>query len=380
VQKFDIVVIGAGPAGSAAAYTAAKEGVSVLLLEEHPEIGIPVVCAEGLSRKSITGYMDIEPAWISQHLHGAIIRGPHDQEFRIDYAGCGWVLDRATFDPALARMAHDVGAVVKTTSRAVGVNDQTLTVIHNGRREQYEYKIIIGADGMKSSVGAWFDVDTRLRVDEISVCAEYLLEDIRVDPSYAWLLFGERYAPGGYAWVFPKSRTSANIGLGISPVRTRRRAKQILDTWIAREFPGATVKRRIFGGVSAKILKRFSGDRFYLVGDAGRLADPLSGAGIANGIKSGVLAGRNAVARLKGKKDTFRADLGPAVLKEITYSQSVRNVYMRMTDNEYEHIFRIGKKIFAGHTVQSISIRRIVREVVLMSPHIMKSALKLLFK
>lgn len=380
MQKFDIVVIGAGPAGSAAAYTAAKEGVSVLLLEEHSEIGIPVVCAEGLSCKSIAGYLDVEPGWISQHLQGAVIRGPHDQEFRIDYAGCGWVLDRATFDPALARMAHDVGAVVKTASRAIGVNDQTLTVLHRGRREQYGYKIVIGADGMKSSVGAWFGVDTRLRVDEISVCAEYLLEDIRVDPSYAWLLFGERYAPGGYAWVFPKSPTSANVGLGISPTRTRTPAKQILDEWIAREFPGASIKRRIFGGVSAKILKRFSGDRFYLIGDAARLADPLSGAGIATGIKSGVLAGRNAAARLKGKKDTFRAELGAAVLKEITYSQSVRNVYMRMTDKEYEQIFKIGKRILAGHTVQSISIRRIVREVVLFSPYILKSALRLLLK
>ena len=380
MQKFDIVVIGAGPAGSAAAHTAAKEGASVLLLEEHPEIGIPVVCAEGLSRKSIAGYLDVQPEWISQHLQGAVIRGPHDQEFNIDYAGCGWVLDRATFDPALGRMAQDAGAVVRTNSRAVGVSDQTLTVLHHGRKEQYGYRYIIGADGMRSRVGAWFDADTRLRVDEISVCAEYLLEDISVDPSYAWLLFGERYAPGGYAWVFPKSRTSANVGLGISPVRTRLRAKQMLDTWIAREFPGATVKRKIFGGVSARILKRFSGDRFYLVGDAARLADPLSGAGIANGIKSGVLAGRNAVARLKGKKDTFHADLRAAVLKEITYSQSVRNVYMRMTDKEYEHIFRIGKKIFAGHTVQSVSIRRIVREVVLMSPYIMKSALKLLLR
>jgi digeranylgeranylglycerophospholipid reductase len=380
MQPFDVIVIGAGPAGSAAAYTAAQHGVSVLLLEEHSEIGIPVVCAEGLSRKSIAGYLDVQQGWIAQHLHGAVIRGPHDQEFRIDYDGCGWILDRATFDPALATMAQNAGAEVKTCSRAVAVNDRELTVDHDGRQEKYGYKYIIGADGMRSRVGTWFDIDTRLHVHEISVCAEYLLEDITVDPSYVWLLFGEKYAPGGYAWVFPKSRTSANVGLGISPVRTRKSAKQILDDWVRHEFPGATVKQRIFGGVSAKIMKRFCGDRFFLVGDAARLADPLSGAGIANGIKSGVIAGHGAAARLKGKKDAFVAELKKAVLKEISYSQSVRNVYMKMTDSEYEHIFRIGKKILSGHTVHSISIRRIVREVILFSPHILKSTLKLMFK
>ena len=380
MEKFDIVVIGAGPAGSAAAYTAARHGVSVLLLEEHPEIGIPVVCAEGISRKSIAGYLDVEQGWISQYLNGAIIRGPHDQEFRIEYPGCGWILDRARFDPALASMAEKAGAKVRTRSKAVAIDDNAVTVCHNGRTMKYGYKYIIGADGMKSRVGTWLDVDTRLGVEEISVCAEYLLDDIIIDPSYVWLLFGEKYAPGGYAWVFPKSSSSANVGLGISPVRTHRRAKEILDDWIKREFPGATIKQRIFGGVSAKVLNRFSGDRFYLVGDAARLADPLSGAGIANGIKSGVIAGRSAVARLKGKKDTFLGELKQAVLKEITYSRGVRNVYMKMKDSEYEHIFRIGKRILSGHAVHAISIRRIVREVVIFSPLIFRSTLKLLFR
>ncbi|UCC11342.1 MAG: NAD(P)/FAD-dependent oxidoreductase [candidate division WOR-3 bacterium] len=380
MERFDIIVIGAGPAGSAAAYTAARHGVSVLLLEEHPKIGIPVVCAEGISRKSIAGYLDIEQGWISQHLNGAIIRGPHDQEFRIDYPGCGWILDRATFDPALARMAENAGVQVKTRSKVVGIHDRAVTVAHEGRTAEYGYNFVIGADGMKSRVGTWFDVDTRLAVDEITVCAEYLLEDINVDPSYVELLFGERYAPGAYAWIFPKSSSSANVGLGVSPVRTRRRAREILDEWIKREFPSATVKQKIFGGVSAKVLERFSGNRFYLVGDAARLTDPLSGAGIANGIKSGVIAGRSAVARMKGKKDAFHAELKKAVLKEIAYNQGIRNVYLKLMDSEYEHVFRIAKRILSGHAVSGVSIRRIAREVMIFSPLIFKSALKLLFR
>ena len=68
-KDFDLIIIGAGPAGSSAAFTAAKFGVSVLLLEEHAKVGIPLACAEGLSRSTIKGYLDIKPE-PSQCLHG----------------------------------------------------------------------------------------------------------------------------------------------------------------------------------------------------------------------------------------------------------------------------------------------------------------------
>ena len=131
-------------------------------------------------------------------------------------------------------MAEHAGAEVKTRSKAVAIDDHAVTVCHDGRIMKYGYHYVIGADGMKSRVGTWFDIDNRLGVEEISVCAEYLIDGITIDPSCVWLLFGEKYAPGGYAWVFPKSSSSANIGLGISPVRTHRRAREILDDWIKR--------------------------------------------------------------------------------------------------------------------------------------------------
>ena len=378
-KRFDIIVVGAGPAGSSAALAAAQEGVSVLLLEEDSEVGEPLACAEGLSQSTIKGYLEIKPEWVSRELSGAVIRGPHREEFRIDYPDVGWVLDRIRFDQALAQMAQEQGAVLKTGAKAIGINDGRLKVMQGEKLETYRFKFIIGADGISSNVGRWFGIDTRLRPSELEVCAEYLLEDIEFDNRSAYLIFGEQYAPGGYAWIFPKSERSANVGLGITPTRTKLRAKQLLDNWIQREFPGVSVKKRIFGGVPAKVLKRFSGKNFFLVGDAARFTDPLSGAGIANAVKSGIIGGKNAVLRLKGKKDHFVSAINHIILKEVKFHHRVRNVYIKLDDDKLMEIFKIGKRVYAGRRVDDINTRTLVREILLSSPVLLKLGFTLLF-
>jgi digeranylgeranylglycerophospholipid reductase len=379
LESFDLIVVGAGPAGCMAAYTAANEGLSVLLLEEHPEIGIPVVCAEGISRSTIKPFLDIKHEWISQDLDGAIIRGPFGDQFKIQYPRCGWVLDRAKFDAALAGMATEKGAVLKTSAKAVGINNDKVRVKQNGRESEYSFKCIIGADGIASHVGSWLGVDTRLGLGDIAVCAEYLIENISVEAKYASLIFGHKYAPGGYAWIFPKSGSSANVGLGLSPVKTKNKAKDMLDAWIEKEFPGGEIKRRVYGGVPSAMLTKISGDNFFLVGDAARLSDPLSGAGITNGIKSGVIAGHNAVRRIRYKKDTYFAEVKKSILNEIKFHLKVRNVYWRLNDNEYNKIFQIGKNTLSNKQINDINIRHVVREILLLSPKIMLKWLGLLF-
>ena len=379
MESFDLIVVGAGPAGSTAAYTAAREGISVLLLEEHEQIGVPVICAEGISRSTIRPYLDIKREWVAQDLDGAIIRGPFGDEFRIEYPKCGWVLDRTKFDNALANMAKTHGAVVKISTKAIGIDSNEVITEQNGRRMNYRFKFLIGADGIASHVGSWLGVDTRLGLDDIAVCAEYLIDNVEVNERYASLIFGHKYAPGGYAWIFPKSKTSANIGLGLSPVKTKKKAKNILDEWVKKEFPDGTIKRKTFGGVPSKLFKKISGRNFFLVGDAARLSDPLSGAGITNGIKSGVIAGENAVRRIKGQKDTYYAEIKKEILREIKFHLKVRNVYWRLDDNEYNKIFNIGKKVFAGKTVDDINIRHIVKEILMLSPRIMLKWFGLIF-
>ncbi len=379
MDLFDVIIVGAGPAGSSAALTAAKEGVSVLLLEEHSRIGIPLQCAEGLSRSTIKGYLDIKPEWTAVNLAGSVVRGPDGEEFKIEYPNVGWILNRKVFDPALASLAVESGAVLKTNACAIGIENDRIIVRENNEIKKYRFRFLIGADGMASSTGKWFGIDTRLSLSEIEICAEYLLKNLRIEHNYTYLIFDRNIAPGGYAWIFPKSETSANVGLGISPLMTRKRPKDYLDEWVNREFPGAVIHERIFGGVPARILKKFSGKSFFLIGDAARFTDPLSGAGIANGIKSGIIAGRNAVLRLKEKKDYYEKEIEREILSEIKFHKKVREAYLKLNEEDYKQIFELGKRFFAGKTIDDINTHKLVREVVINLPYLLPLCLRLLF-
>ncbi len=379
MESFDIIVVGVGPAGSSAALTVAKEGLSVLLLEEHPQIGIPLQCAEGLSRSTIKNYLDIKSDWTAVSLQGSIVRGPTGEEFKIEYPNVGWILNRKIFDKELASLAVNKGAVLKTNAKVIKIENNVVEVNENGKTKKYRSRFIIGADGISSNVGLWLGIDTRLGLNEIEVCAEYYIKNIKIDPNYTYLIFDNNIAPGGYAWIFPKSEDSANVGLGISPLMTRIKAKQFLDVWIKKDFPDCIIKEKIFGGVPAKILKKFSGKNFFLVGDAARFTDPLSGAGIANAIKSGMIAGRNAVLRLKSKKDFFEKEIEKGILSEIKFHKKVRDTYLRLNENDYKKIFEIGKRFFSGKTITDINTRELVGEVIKNLPSLLPLCIRLLF-
>jgi digeranylgeranylglycerophospholipid reductase len=325
------------------------------------------------------GFLDIQREWIAQELSGSIIRNPRGTEFTIEYPGVGWVLDRKKFDPGLAEIAVQKGAVLKKAVKAIGIQDNEVAVLENGSRNTYSFKYVIGADGVASKIGVWLGIDTRLSLSEIEVCAEYRMSNIKLNPEYAYLIFGSKYAPGGYAWIFPKSKTSANVGLGLSPLKTKDNAKSFLDRWMEEEFPGARIDEKIFGGVPAKIMNRFSGRNFCLIGDAGRFTDPLSGAGIANGIKSGVIAGRNVARILKGQKSFLEAEMKTEILDEISWHHRVRNVYLKLTDDDFQDVFRIAEKVFAGRTIADINTHHLVKQILISCPHLLKLGFRLLF-
>lgn len=377
-NAYDLIVIGAGPAGSAAAANASERGLSVLMVEEHDRIGQPLACAEGLSRSTIEGYLNMQPEWVAQELSGSIVRGPEGREFTMEYPDVGWVLDRKVFDPALASIAEQIGTTIKKSTRAIGVKGDEVVVNENGTIKKYRFKYLIGADGIASNVGRWMGLETRMALDEIEICAEYRLGNINIRKGYAYLVFGKKYAPGGYAWIFPKSEHSANVGLGVSPAITREKPKILLDRWVKMEFPESRIEEKMFSAVPAKVLRTYSGKNFCLVGDAARFTDPLSGGGIATAVKSGTIAGRNAADIIRGKKDNLKSEMRAEVLDEIVWHKRVQNVYSRLDDRDLQKIFDIGEKIFRGKTVTDINTRHLVRQILLASPHLLGLGFRLL--
>ena len=117
----DVVVIGAGPAGSVAAADCAAAGFKTLLLEKRPAVGIPVRCGEAsTSVARIAEYAPVRDEWIETELEGVLFHGTGGHVVRYDKKDLGTVLDRTKFDAGLAEHARSRGAVLALRAQATG--------------------------------------------------------------------------------------------------------------------------------------------------------------------------------------------------------------------------------------------------------------------
>jgi len=295
----DVVVVGAGPAGCLAAKTAASKGVHVVLLEEHAEIGAPVHCAEGLSLNGIrdAGVEPVKPI-VSQKISRARVFAPNRSH--VDLTSGDWVgytLNRDVFDRALGERAVKAGAELLTCTEAKAVLKEDGAIVgvraeQRGVPLEIRAKVVVGADGCRSIIrrsaglSRWYP--------DIVTCAQYQLGGLHLDdPETNEFYVGFKYAPGGYAWVFPKSGEVANVGLGVRRIHTEP-AIEYLKRFIDSDprFIGAEVLRRS-GGVTpvSGMLDKIVDDRLMLVGDAAGQLVPMTGAGVHSGVEAGKIAG-----------------------------------------------------------------------------------------
>ena len=217
----DIVIVGAGPAGSTTAKVAAENGAKVILIEEHDQAGVPVYCGEGLSYTGIKDAgLEPVPGLVMQQITKARVFAPGGK--CIELSGdewTGYIMNRDVFDQALADQAVKAGVTLMTNTTATGVIKENIGVfgvnaVHKGEPIQIWAKIIVAADGhaslMRRSAGLdrWFD--------DFVTCAQYQLGGLNiVEPNANEFYVGPSIAPGGYAWVFPKSSEVANVGIGV---------------------------------------------------------------------------------------------------------------------------------------------------------------------
>jgi digeranylgeranylglycerophospholipid reductase len=304
----DVLVVGAGPAGAVAAWAVrdAAPELDVALLERDQKVGSPVRCAEGVGDAGLREFADpTGAAWAARKITRVIFLAPDDTEVIVAERDVGWVLDRTRFDAHLAAEAAAAGAVVLVDTEATGMARGSdgrwdVRVLRRGTEETWRARVVIGADGVEAMVGRWAGLDTRVPARDMESCAQYMLQDIDFDPDAIYLQFGDRIAPGGYAWIFPKGVRVANVGLGLVALKTDgRNARQYLDAWVARRYPAATRTGYTVGGVIAHTtIKQTYTDGVMLAGDAAHMINPLSGGGIVNAMKAGRLAGRTAAAAI----------------------------------------------------------------------------------
>lgn len=305
MMKYDIVVVGAGPAGSITAKYAAISGAKVLLIEKRQEIGSPVRCGEGIAGRWFeeAGITEDEK-WITHRVKGAKIVSPDGSTLYIDekIAGkeVGMVIERDIFDQEMARDAAKCGAEIMVKTSAIGLlweGDKVsgIRASHLGKEFEIKADCVVGADGFESQVGRWGGIDCTLKPKDISTCLQYRMVNIQCDPDYCEFIL-EDISKGGYVWIFPKGEDEANIGVGfqLNKVKHKGQVKEYLDDFIKRhpEYSKGKIIEIVAGAVpvSAPMDKTVK-DGLLLVGDAARQVNPMTGGGIATGCIAARIAG-----------------------------------------------------------------------------------------
>jgi digeranylgeranylglycerophospholipid reductase len=305
-EKPDIIVVGGGPCGSYAAYTAAKLGAEVLVCEEHEEIGLPKHCAGHLNVSSLELLgIRVPPAAIENEIKGAVFCSPSGKQFVLRCrAPVTYVVNRELFDKHLAELAMKAGVKYRFKSgvKSLILDSGSVKGVALKGEERVEANVVIDAEGCSSKLlkktgldgleGSMMVKGAQAEVD----CVEDVKEDM------VEVYFGRNVAPGFFAWIIPRNDGSAKVGLATESGDPRKYLRRFME-----KHPVASEKlkksRTVYSSfhpipLAGPIPKTYS-DGFLVVGDAASQVKPTTGGGVIFGLTCAREAGEVACEAVK---------------------------------------------------------------------------------
>jgi menaquinone-9 beta-reductase len=330
-DEADVIVVGAGPGGSAAAYHMARHGLRVLLLEKT-EFPREKVCGDGLTPRAVRQLVRMgvdtseKAGWLQNkglRVIGGGVRLELDWPDLASFPNYGLVRTRLDFDDMLAKRAVEAGALLRTSinvigpvldadGRAIGVQAKV-----GGDNEPVEFRapLVIAADGVSGKLPLAMGLTKRDDRPIGVAVRRYFHSPVRADDDYleSWLELRsaqdrERLLPG-YGWIFGMGDGRVNVGLGIlnsSSAFGKTNYRAMLNDWLAGTPAdwGMRDETNADGPIlGAALPMGFNRVPHYtrgmmLVGDSGGMVNPMNGEGIAYAMESGELAAEVAVQAL----------------------------------------------------------------------------------
>lgn len=298
MDRFDVAVVGGGPAGALAARAAAEGGARTVLFDHRREIGQPVQCGEFLPSAAelndlfrcpelIAAAYELPENTVLRETRWMSCVSPYGHRYRFPLAG--QTVSRRAFDKALVARAEGAGAEVRVPCGVTGIADDEIACTDGPR---VRARVIVGADGPTSTVGrALGFAPQRTMFRMITATVDGPLDD------EIWLYFG-REAPHGYAWCFPRAH-DANVGLGVAHLPGATSLPRLLDRFVAREHLGPVRERTPWWVPIGPPPESLVVGRTLFAGDAANLVMATNGGGIPTAMLSGWLAGTAAARHVR---------------------------------------------------------------------------------
>ncbi|MCA6121349.1 NAD(P)/FAD-dependent oxidoreductase [Bradyrhizobium sp. WSM 1704] len=402
-QLYDVIVVGGGPAGSTIAWSLARRGVRVAIVE-RANFPREKVCGDfvepaGLRILQAMGIREaLEAATSSPITSTRIYLGP-----RLGFRGAipyyqpehgllphGSIIPRHVLDHRLLEQAEQASAKVYAGCAARGIRREDGLIhvdVHSADVNlTLRSRLIVGADGAESIVARSFNLEMADRA-HISIAQRAYIEGVEVQEGEATVWFDEDIAPG-YGWMFPMSGGRANVGVGILSESCHRQGHSVPGAFAATierlkiRHPGCARVKLISKPIGG-VVKMYGGagsnyfDGGVLIGDAGAFADPMTGEGITQGMESALIAsstllkalelGRSDAAFLANFERDFRRYFDPSMLflsfcaavmrnwhfREFWMRSSLRGCERAMADGNFA---RVAGAAFGGLNVHPFGI------------------------
>ena len=392
--NFDVVVVGGGPAGSSAAHMAAKNGCTVALIEKEKEI------AETVRTSGVTWISDIKKFGIPEECYNPIKKfsfcSPKNSVKISGEIAKAAVLDVRKTYRFLANRAKTSGSELFTSTNVTEVlKDDTgkrtgVIAKSDGKQIQFNSKVVIDASGFVSVIAKELGYVTQWK--KFGAGAEFEVKTEKLEHDNWWLMVGQEYSPAGYAWIFPTSKDTARIGVGIgkpdSDVDPTVRLNELLEKKLGPIKDLGNIEKIEFhyglipnDGVSRKTVY----DNLILVGDSAGQANPLVLEGIRYAIRFGEVAGQVAADAIKNG-DTTEMSLSPyekewkrAIESKINSAGKVQNRWVGLTDDEWDKELSIIEELTADEFLDFIRADFGVSKMVKLATHHPKMIVRQLF-
>ena len=364
----DVVVVGAGPAGSFAALTAAKMGAEVVVCEEHREIGFPCHCPGHISIKGLDKLrLHVPEKIIENRISRAVFYSPSGNEFRVKLPSpVTYAINRALFDNHLSQLAQRAGAKLRLETRVdkLLVDNDSVSGVSLKGGEHLKSKVVIDAEGCASTLLRQISLPTFDRSLAVSAVNGEMshIEGLEIDTVEVYL--GQKYASGLYAWMIPKQDGSAKIGLATKTGNPREHLKLFLD-----KHPAARKKAK-FSDVKnlsyhliplgGPIRKTYH-NGFLAVGDAASQVKPTTGGGVIMGLRCAEIAGETAAqavqrANLSGSfLSLYQKRWKQAIGFDMNAMRRIRLMLNGLSDKRLDEIVRLCGQLHVERRLQELS-------------------------